>query len=254
MSIAVRRRSRPPSARAFTLIELLVVIAIIAILAAILFPVFARARESARAASCKSNLRQLGAAIQMYIQDYDEMVPPAATCAGSAIYTYPNNSTGTCWLWYHPLFPYTKNTQVLNCPSAPTKYVGAYHPPGGYGGNQYAWGRSLATYTRPAELGMVMDGGWGRGGNAAVVDPANGWTDQPYYLLDWDQFASGTGGDNSSAPAPRHSEMTNVVFLDGHVKAFKTVTLIQSDGSDSPPSAVLPAGSLIRNFWDPAAP
>jgi prepilin-type N-terminal cleavage/methylation domain-containing protein/prepilin-type processing-associated H-X9-DG protein len=243
-----------PAWKGFTLIELLVVIAVNAILAAILFPVFAKAREAARAASCKSNLKQIASAIQMYVQDYDELMQPAATCAAGPIYTYPNNTTGTCWLWYHPLYPYTKSSAVLNCPSAPTKYLGAYHPPGGYGGNQFAWGISLASYTRPAELALVMDGGWGRANNAAIIDPSQAWTDQPYYLLDWDQFGPISGGDNSSAPAPRHSEMTNVAFLDGHVKSYKTASIIQSDGANSSPATVLPVSSFIRNFWDPSAP
>jgi len=93
--------------RGFTLIELLVVIAIIAILAAILFPVFARARESARATTCRSNLHQLGLALHMYAQDYDELLP---------IEPHAGNP--------HPLLmaalrPYTKNMGLFYCPSAP---------------------------------------------------------------------------------------------------------------------------------------
>jgi prepilin-type N-terminal cleavage/methylation domain-containing protein/prepilin-type processing-associated H-X9-DG protein len=95
--------------RGFTLIELLVVIAIIAILAAILMPVFARAREQARKSACLSNLKQIGSAILMYAQDYDEMLNPVAT--------------GTCpgpfaFGWADIIFPYIKNAQVFDCPSA----------------------------------------------------------------------------------------------------------------------------------------
>jgi prepilin-type N-terminal cleavage/methylation domain-containing protein len=95
--------------RGFTLIELLVVIAIIAILAAILFPVFARAREQARKASCLSNLNQLGKGLLMYAQDYDETLPP------------PNY--GTCGqpnalAWADMLIPYVKNVKVFDCPSS----------------------------------------------------------------------------------------------------------------------------------------
>src|SRR5688500_10748091 len=94
--------------RAFTLIELLVVIAIIAILAAILFPVFAQARESARKASCQSNLKQLGSAFMMYIQDYDERYPFGG---------WLPNSLGT-WEWQNTIAPYVKNKGVYRCPSS----------------------------------------------------------------------------------------------------------------------------------------
>jgi prepilin-type N-terminal cleavage/methylation domain-containing protein/prepilin-type processing-associated H-X9-DG protein len=108
--------------RAFTLIELLVVIAIIAILAAILFPVFAQARESARKTSCLSNNKQLGLAAIMYVQDYDEMypcnnwdTPPLGiTDTDSKDPKYPAAVT---WMWH--IMPYIKNRQVLICPSDP---------------------------------------------------------------------------------------------------------------------------------------
>ena len=94
--------------RAFTLIELLIVIAIIAILAAILFPVFARARENARRSSCQSNLKQLGLGILQYTQDYDERLP--ATYVGT-------QNTGTQSTWRYQIYPYVKSTQVYFCPS-----------------------------------------------------------------------------------------------------------------------------------------
>jgi prepilin-type N-terminal cleavage/methylation domain-containing protein len=95
--------------RGFTLIELLVVIAIIAILAAILFPVFARAREQARKASCLSNQKQIGTAILMYAQDYDEQLCPVSTgtCPGPAAFG-----------WADLIYPYVKNVKVFDCPSA----------------------------------------------------------------------------------------------------------------------------------------
>lgn len=96
--------------RGFTLIELLVVIAIIAILAAILFPVFARARESARKTSCASNLRQLGLASHMYSSDYDELLP----CE-----YYPCNNSLSRLRLVRQILPYVKNTQIFYCPSAP---------------------------------------------------------------------------------------------------------------------------------------
>ncbi|MDW8103986.1 MAG: prepilin-type N-terminal cleavage/methylation domain-containing protein [Armatimonadota bacterium] len=101
-----------PSTRntsAFTLIELLVVIAIIAILAAILFPVFAQAREKARHATCLSNMRQMGLAVNMYIQDYDERFPLDS-----------HTGTNAPWVWLRTLEPYTKNKLLYRCPSDPS--------------------------------------------------------------------------------------------------------------------------------------
>lgn len=111
------RKSR---SEGFTLIELLVVIAIIAILAAILFPVFAKAREQARKTSCLSNLKQLGLGFMMYAQDYDEQLP-----------AIPFGDCSTCWPWAawpgsvdwtgvftNAVMPYLKNKQIMQCPSA----------------------------------------------------------------------------------------------------------------------------------------
>ena len=92
--------------RGFTLIELLVVIAIIAILAAILFPVFAKAREKARQSSCLSNVKQLALAVMSYTQDYDEMLPAS----------YKYNSPGATY-WSETILPYIKNSQIFKCPS-----------------------------------------------------------------------------------------------------------------------------------------
>ncbi|MDR3706800.1 MAG: DUF1559 domain-containing protein [Capsulimonadaceae bacterium] len=96
---------KPDNTKAFTLIELLVVIAIIAILAAILFPVFATAREKARQTACESNLKQFGLALQQYEQDYDEYVP---------------SGNGYLAGWGGQLYPYVKSTAVYSCPSDPT--------------------------------------------------------------------------------------------------------------------------------------
>ena len=92
--------------RAFTLIELLVVIAIIAILAAILFPVFAQAREKARSTQCLSNCKQIASAVYMYVQDYDETYSPNLYAHGATAYTF-----------YDLHMPYVKNQGVFMCPS-----------------------------------------------------------------------------------------------------------------------------------------
>src|SRR5689334_1306707 len=98
--------------RGFTLIELLVVIAIIAILAAILFPVFAQAREKARQSACLSNMRQISSAMLMYAQDYDELFPP--------VIARPTRAEKNLYLisWMHLLEPYTHNRGVFICPSS----------------------------------------------------------------------------------------------------------------------------------------
>lgn len=110
--------------RAFTLIELLVVIAIIAILAAILFPVFAQARAKARQASCLSNMKQMGFGVMMYANDYDETYPPAIIRAGSAC----NGGAGCRGMasWKTVTYPYTKNISIYECPELRPQFSAFY--------------------------------------------------------------------------------------------------------------------------------
>ena len=201
--------------RGFTLIELLVVIAIIAILAAILFPVFSRAREKARQASCQSNLKQLALAVLMYNQDYDETYAPFAY-ANPMIYTA-----------FQMVLPYMKNDQILVCPSL-SYYLG-------YGVNWrhvicYATEDSslgknvkLGSIEKPAETLVMVDShngttGEGSSGYAAVYCP-HCYSTPPYSLVNW-------------AVSSRHNEGANVMFLDGHSKWMKT-SVIVSTGADS---------------------
>jgi len=120
--------------RGFTLIELLVVIAIIAILAAILFPVFARAREKARQTSCLSNVKQLMLAVMQYAQDYDETLPVASHWAANDNHLPSLTNT----YWYEALEPYIANTQLLVCPSQSSGNPSAGAP--GYGWNYQEFG------------------------------------------------------------------------------------------------------------------
>ena len=151
--------------RGFTLIELLVVIAIIAILAAILFPVFAQAREAARKTSCLSNTKQIGLGAMMYNQDYDEMYPcnswdtPAIGNAGHDGVAGANYLTGTQWPWR--IMPYLKNRQIFVCPSDPAAGKSGWRgyqvtgsgcdtawgvpTPISYGHNQHLFGYGAAT-------------------------------------------------------------------------------------------------------------
>lgn len=204
----------------FTLIELLVVIAIIAILAAILFPVFARARENARKSTCQSNLKQLGAAFMMYYQDYDEAYP---------LYRFdaPGKYSTTWYWWPEVVEPYMKNKNVIHCPSSPNK-------PGTTGTSVFWYGYGYHSYLAP--------GGGGTHGdthrNAARERPAEILLacDSTVYIV-WCPVASpnyyygpGVEGTGSSLPnanaryqgvADWHSEGTNILYCDGHVKWLK---------------------------------
>lgn len=201
------------SRRGFTLIELLVVIAIIAILAAILFPVFAKAREKARQASCLSNCRQFATAIMAYVQDYDERFF-TSTYADCLL-----NPPGP--FWASCIYPYVMNVQLYICPTG-----------GGHGGTQtltynnwtfpvrphYGWndalgGRSLAVLTKPSETVAIADCShqvfashvgriaWANS-NDGVLYPVAPLTSADYMK---DQYSRHNGGEN-------------IAFADGHAK------------------------------------
>lgn len=204
--------------RGFTLIELLVVIAIIAILAAILFPVFAQAREKARSLSCLSNMRQLGTGFSMYTQDYDECLVPLATQVPSP--TPPVVAGGTITWWPDLIQPYVKNAQIFRCPSLPPNRFGI-----GYNHPELAvWlggGQSIAAIEKPADTLALAD-------TAVISNPAE---------ADPNKWKAATGNSDTyffrtpsnmpyydSDPARvvgRHQEMANAVFADGHAKAMK---------------------------------
>ncbi|HEX2998991.1 MAG TPA: DUF1559 domain-containing protein [Armatimonadota bacterium] len=193
----------------FTLIELLVVIAIIAILAAILFPVFARARENARKANCSSNLKQLSMGINMYTEDYDGRLP----------FCY-NSYGGSMHWWFDEVQPYIKNKQVLRCPSANHAIWNSDN--NGYalpmlhiwreGGNAQ---RSTTEFQTPADLMMIVDGDWA-------------WTHYCPTCRTSDGCCAPYGCKPPYSPAnQRHSEGCNVAFFDGHVKWMKDTALLK---------------------------
>jgi len=196
MTTSFTRRS---SAKAFTLIELLVVIAIIAILAAILFPVFARARENARKSSCQSNLKQIGLGQLQYLQDYDERYPKVGASA---------DVNG----WASTLQPYLKSTQILQCPSetngpaASGSYGAGYSD---YWMNGNVDGASQAELTSVASTILMGDGENG-GSNYSIND------------------TSTTAAAATGLVAQRHLEGSNYAFADGHVKWFKGESATQT--------------------------
>jgi prepilin-type N-terminal cleavage/methylation domain-containing protein/prepilin-type processing-associated H-X9-DG protein len=210
------------SKRGFTLIELLVVIAIIAILAAILFPVFARARENARRASCQSNLKQIALGIFMYKQDYDEKMPRYL------VNTFANASASNPAGWADAMQPYLKSTQIFQCPSetaGPDSSVisGKYSD---YWFNGNASGQSDAQFDAPTLTVLLGDGGSGatttEGDTGGFIGSA-----RFYSVGSGVVCAAGDAMKGASLPAggnTRHLDGANIAFADGHVKWEKGIT------------------------------
>ena len=218
--------------RGFTLIELLVVIAIIAILAAILFPVFAKAREKARQSSCLSNTKQMGLALMQYAQDYDER------------YCFAYTTTPTVQ-WYRLIEPYTKSTQLTTCPSDGDPWVATagwqisyitnynLHPPGD---NPTITSRipiAMAQVNAPADTIAIAENADGSTGNRTPDC----------------QYAYGTTGAAVSAgydpwarlSLERHNGGSNFIFADGHSKWLNPNECKRRDGSPLP---------SYGNHWD----
>jgi len=219
--------------KGFTLIELLVVIAIIAILAAILFPVFAKAREKARQASCLSNERQLGTAILMYAQDYEELLPSYKH------YLVPGDGETRGDGWFDVIEPYTKNEQIGRCPtfSYMSNTYGRSHMPAGLG----FWRTQFrGSYSVPVQDSFCA---------AALGDLGTLWSYGPPGVplskptapattvmlfeatTNWTQSTLGYGRDGSGNLLAmteggvrgqqhfRHNLQMNVLFGDGHAKS-----------------------------------
>jgi prepilin-type N-terminal cleavage/methylation domain-containing protein/prepilin-type processing-associated H-X9-DG protein len=248
---------------AFTLIELLVVIAIIAILAAILFPVFAQAREKARAISCISNEKQLATAERMYLQDNDEvfheLIPGGMNNLAGEV--------GEPGIWMAVLQPYIKNSQVFRCPSSVipevittfagrntasigmNSYLGAYfnwywdailHQPD-IGGRFTP--ETLVQY--PAVTVLFCDG---------FDHPVNGRLPTGYWI------DPGYGKGVRYGLSDRHSQGTNVAFVDGHAKWYRTNSILSQLAINSPETSDENSYEAMTNYnaagviWDVDAP
>ena len=262
-----QKHDKSRRAQGFTLIELLVVIAIIAILAAILFPVFARARENARKTSCLSNLKQIGLGIMQYTQDYDEAYPlglwdpqvkqtTSGTPGATFLSCHPYNGCGTGhWVtWMDIIYPYTKSVQVYVCPSA-TKdaatpsyamsnaFTNRAGTSGNYDINNTSSGPlKLAGIQRPSEIVMVMD----------LNDRTYTGGVRPYTIR-----SRATHADPTLGSATPHLEGGNVAYADGHAKWRSDKTILSRIGNGSSSSEKCDLDNLKASnpncspYWNP---
>ncbi len=228
--------------RGFTLIELLVVIAIISILATILFPVFARARENARRTSCLSNLKQMGLGVVMYTQDYDERYPMAFSVQPQipAPGSWGGSAGAYQWFWQHQIYPYTKSKQIYYCPNGDSSVTSPYYAH--YGANANVIGHrdyvpdankslALASVASPSTAYMLMDSGMYVVETNSVRDrltsPISSW-----YLPGTRQYVGSESGITTDTfgladykSEGRHFDGNNVTFVDGHAKWVKTAAM-----------------------------
>jgi len=238
--------------KGFTLIELLVVIAIIAILAAILFPVFAQAREAARKATCQSNLKQFGNAFQMYRSDYDEKFPMGGWFGAKST----PEPIGRSRDWHIAIYPYVKSTGVYWCPSSTDGHT-----------NPAAWNRVSSDYlfnnhlgrdgdglnesaiTGPADCVMLLEGhsDWGRG-QCITPFSNNTMVSNDIWCTEYTTFGNNSslitgglwGADKKLWGLPRHNNGANVLFTDGHVKFQGSLDAVGAADSQRKIEARLP--------------
>jgi len=206
--------------KGFTLIELLVVIAIIAILAAILFPVFAQARERARTSACLSNCKQVGMGLMMYVEDYDGVF-------FNQVYPSPKAwaTPGILVHWTEVLMPYIKSTGVFACPSYREPMYVAYYPnpgyPIGYGFNH----RLLGRYGRWTNVPLAQSMLNSPSDIVLIADDEVTWAGHVGYNIDMNKdgvdewyWASSREGSVYRYGVPRHQAGIMGVFADGHAK------------------------------------
>jgi len=239
----------------FTLIELLVVIAIIAILAAILFPVFSRAREQARKTACLSNMKQIGTALMMYAQDWDESLPFYRPPCWAGRRAQPGDGL----YWPEQLYPYIKNWDVYRCPSASQEweiwsncYPGAAGRPQNNHRNNYGFHEEIAAHILCDGVSMADNAGKDLGRLTSLTNPsetvviADCWRNiitafafaPPSWIVVSVAFANGptynpsdgltcgclptiTDINRASEKMSRHTGGAIIVFADGHAKWYK---------------------------------
>ncbi len=240
--------------RAFTLIELLVVIAIIAILAAILFPVFAQAKAAAKKVSCLSNTKQMALGALLYANDYDDALPAAQQTqivAGNPKYVWwwysiAFNGAWTVNLTDGSIYPYLKNKQIENCADAsglvsyPKQYYGANADPVGY---------ALNSHLNPGAAGVLNMGSYEE--VASTIMGHDSATKSGSILLEnwFTKLPSATAqGLSSGAPVvhARHTEQANVFWFDGHSKSLKVAYILPNTVASTTPEQFkqLKLGSL----------
>lgn len=262
--------------RAFTLIELLVVIAIIAILAAILFPVFAQAREKARQTICLSNVKQLGLGVMMYMQDFDETVPIGG-------YWVDSSPTGES-RWYWDVQPYMKSQMIRQCPSSrfARNITPANKWDSNYGLNsnlsgwaQWANVKSNAAITVPADTILFTEAdtvkvSWLSAPSIpmSVITDSTKWANVGTWSCDWDvsppdqwdynaTWAGGRGYDPAyfitdwkRVPIPRHSGGANVAYCDGHAKWMRIERITGVGQQGTTQAGVREARPMGWNYGD----
>ncbi len=213
---------------AFTLIELLVVIAIIAILAAILFPVFAKARERAKQTACVSNMKQIGTALTAYGQDYDELYPPTRLSGGDGSYTLGDPT------WKDAISGWVKNTDVYQCPANEYAWFrgGSYSMKGDESGryprsyainnavnlNDVDKSQSMSKVKRPAHTILICESRFPHVNQYAL----GGGNSLAWRVLDGNWFTNPPANGRFKGAFNTHiNKVTNFIFCDTHVKPFR---------------------------------